>query len=139
MKQKLLRLLQRPVARYVFIGGSVYLFELIVIVIAQALGSSSVKAVAISFILGTLVSFLLQKFVTFGDKRTHHKIILPQLIAVCLLVGWNFSFTVLFTKVFTDTLPAVVSRTIALLITTIWNFYLYKTHIFKSTTLPTVD
>ena len=28
--------------------------------------------------------------------------------------------------------PAVVTRTIALAITTIWNFYLYKTRIFKN-------
>ena len=129
--QKLKQLLQRPGYRYLIIGGSVYVFELVVIVVAQALGASPVWAVAISFCLGTLVSFFLQKLITFGDKRMHHRVLLPQLIATTLLVLWNLGFSVLLTKLLQHHLPAVVSRTLALGITTIWNFYLYKTRIFK--------
>jgi len=118
--------------RYVVVGGSVYVFELAAIVVAQAWGASSVWAVALSYWLGTLVSFGLQKFVTFGDKRLHHKILIPQFIATCLLVLFNFGFTVLVTKLLSPPLPAMGSRTIALGITVIWNFYLYKTKIFKT-------
>jgi putative flippase GtrA len=128
----LLKLLEKPGYRYLLVGGSVYAFELAVIIIAQLLGASAVVAVAISFCLGTLTSFILQKLITFRDKRMHHKVVLPQLAATCLLVVFNFSFTLLVTKQFQHHLPAVVSRTIALLITTIWNFYLYKTRIFKT-------
>src|SRR5262249_50239918 len=122
-------LLQRPGYRYLIIGGSVYVFELIVIVAAQQLGASAPWAVAISFCLGTLVSFWLQKLVTFGDKRLYHRVVIPQLIAVAALVLWNLGFSVALTKLLEDRLPAVVSRTIALGLTTIWNFYLYKTRI----------
>ena len=132
MKTKLKSLLARPGYRYLIIGGSVYLLELVVIVIAQQLGTSAVVAVGLSFWIGLSVSFLLQKLVTFSDKRMHHKILLPQLIAFSLLVLFNFSFTVLATKLLSPTLPAVVVRTLALGTTTIWNFYLYKTRIFKS-------
>jgi putative flippase GtrA len=138
MKAKLQELLQRPGIRYLLVGGSVYVFELAVIVVAQLLGAGAVLAVAISFILGTAVSFLLQKFVTFGDKRTHHKIVIPQLLATCALVVFNFGFTILVTKLLEHHLPAVVTRTIALLITTLWNFYLYKTRIFNRQA-PLVD
>ncbi len=124
-------LLKKPAARYLVIGGSVYLFELIVIIIAQRLGASAVAAVAYSFTLGTIVSFGLQKFVTFSDNRTHHKIIIPQMLATAALVLFNFGFTLLVAKLLVTIAPAVVSRTIALVITTIWNFYLYKTRIFK--------
>lgn len=124
-------MLQRPGYRYLIIGGSVYVFELVVIVAAQAVGASPVWAVAISFCLGTFVSFFLQKLVTFGDKRMHHRILIPQMIATALLILWNLSFSVLLTKLLQHHLPAVVTRTLALAITTIWNFYLYKTHIFK--------
>ncbi|MDB5166618.1 MAG: hypothetical protein JWM37_690 [Candidatus Saccharibacteria bacterium] len=117
--------------RYLVVGGSVYVFELAVIVAAQQIGASSVWAVAWSFILGTLLSFILQKFVTFGDKRTHHKVVLAQLVAVGLLVLFNFGFTLLVTRVLSPPLPAVVSRTLALAVTVIWNYYLYKTRIFK--------
>lgn len=124
--------LKRPGIRYLFIGGTVYLFELAVIVIAQSLGASAVWAVAISYCLGTTVSFFLQKLVTFGDKRMHHRILIPQLIATALLILWNLGISILLTKLLESYVPAVVTRTIAILITTIWNFYLYKTRIFKN-------
>ena len=131
MSVKLRELLKKPGYRYLIIGGSIYVLELAIIVIAQWLGASAVWAVAISFCLGTLVSFFLQKLVTFGDKRMHHKILIPQMAATGLLILWNLGFSVLVTKLLQKHLPAVATRTIALAITTIWNFYLYKTRIFK--------
>ena len=125
-------LLARPGYRYIVIGGSVYLLELVVIVAAQKLGSSAVVAVSLSFWVGLSVSFLLQKLVTFSDKRMSRKILLPQLFAFCVLVLFNFGFTVLVTKLLAPPVPAVITRTIALGTTTIWNFYLYKTRIFKT-------
>jgi len=117
--------------RYVVIGISVYIFELLVIAIAQHQGASAVVAVALSFWLGWMVSFLLQKFIAFEDSRTHKKVLLPQILAYSALVLFNFGFTVLVTKLLQDFIPAVATRTLALGITTIWNFYLYKTRIFK--------
>jgi putative flippase GtrA len=136
MKVSLKGLLKTPGGRYLVIGGSVYILELAVIVIAQQLGASAVLAVGLSFWLGLIVSFGLQKLVTFGDKRLHHKVLLPQIIAFSLLVIFNFCFTLLVTKLLSDTIPAVATRTIALAITTIWNFYLYKTRIFKTDDNP---
>ncbi|HUB93189.1 MAG TPA: GtrA family protein [Verrucomicrobiae bacterium] len=125
-------LLAKPGFRYLFIGGTVYLFELAVIVLAQqAYHTSALWAVAIAYCLGTTVSFFLQKLVTFGDTRFHHRILIPQMIATALLVLWNFLFSLLVTRVLQHHAPAVVTRTVALAITTIWNFYLYKTRIFK--------
>jgi putative flippase GtrA len=119
--------------RYLVVGVSVYLFELLVIVVAQRQWhASSVVAVGLSFWLGLMVSFGLQKFVTFGDKRTHHRIVLAQLATVSLLVVFNFGFTLLLTKLLSGVVPAVICRTLALGMTTIWNFYLYKTRIFKT-------
>ena len=133
MIPKTKRLLKKHAVRYLLVGGSVYVFELVIIIVAQAFGANDVLAVAISFTFGTLVSFLLQKFITFGDKRTHRKVITLQFLATCLLVVFNFGFTLLIAKLFMNIVPAVISRTIALALTTLWNFYLYKTRIFKST------
>ncbi len=130
--ERIKALLARPVGRYLIIGGTVYVFELAVIFAAQALGASAVWAVAISFCLGTIVSFFLQKLVTFGDKRMQHKVVGLQFAAVCALVAWNFTFSVVLTKLLENVMPAVVTRTLALGVTTIWNFYLYKTRIFKN-------
>ncbi len=130
------QLLNRPLVRYLIVGGSVYVFEIAVIVIAQAQGASAVAAVTISYCLGTLLAFLFQKFVTFGDKRVHHRVVIPQLLATCALVAWNLAFTLLLTRLLDHILPTVVTRTIAIAVTTLWNFYLYRTRIFKSTDNP---
>jgi putative flippase GtrA len=106
------------------VGGSVYVFEMAVIFLAQGLGATPVWAVTLSYALGTLLAFLLQKFVTFGDKRVHHRILIPQLLATCALVAWNLLFTVLLTKLFENMLPTVVTRTAAIAITTLWNFFI---------------
>jgi len=123
-------MLQKRSVRYLIVGGAVYLLELWIIVVAQQRGATPTEAVAISFTAGLIVSFFLQKIVTFGDKRMHHKVVLRQAIAVGLLVVWNLCFTVLLTRLLQSVVPPTVTRTIALLITTIWNFYLYKTRIF---------
>jgi putative flippase GtrA len=136
MKSGVQALLQKPGYRYLIVGGSVYALELIVIIVAQQLGSSAVVAVGLSFWVGLVVSFGLQKLVTFGDKRTHHKVLLPQIMAFSLLVAFNFGFTILVTKLLQHQLPAVVTRTLALGVTTIWNFYLYRTRIFKTDADP---
>jgi putative flippase GtrA len=131
MKAKLSKFLNTPGGRYLIIGGSIYVFELIVIAVAQKMGASAVVAVGLSFWLGLIISFILQKAVTFGDKRMHQRILIPQLLAFSLLVLWNFGFTLAVTKLLT-VFPPTVTRTLSLGITTIWNFYLYKTRIFKT-------
>ena len=138
MIQTVIALLKRPGIRYLIVGGSVYVFELVVIYTAQHNGASAVVAVGLSFWLGLIVSFGLQKLVTFSDRRMHHKVLIPQIVAVTLLVLFNFGFTIVVTKLLADHIPAVISRTIALAITTIWNFYLYRTRIFK-TDDPIID
>lgn len=130
MLSKVLKRLSPAMRRYLIVGISVYIFELVVIVVAVKAGASNVIAVGISFWAGLLVSFFLQKLVTFGDKRMHHRILLPQIVAVTLLVLFNFGFTLLVTKLLQSIVPAVITRTLALGITTIWNFYLYRTRIF---------
>ena len=110
-------LLRKKMIRYLIVGGLVYVFELWIIVWAQYHGATPTEAVALSFTLGLIVSFFLQKLFTFGDKRMHQKIVLRQAFAVGLLVVWNLCFTVIITKAVQSFMPATVARTIALLIT----------------------
>lgn len=123
--------LSRRTKRYLVIGVAVYLFELTVIIVAQLFGASAVLAVALSFWLGLATSFGLQKFVTFEDHRTRPKILLPQIAAYCLLVLFNFGFTVLMARLLENHLPTWLIRSGALATTTIWNYYLYRTRIFS--------
>jgi putative flippase GtrA len=123
--------LPKRTRHYLIIGFSVYIFELIIIFVAQWLGASNLLAVGLSFWLGMLLSFGLQKIVTFQDKRLQHRILIPQLIAYSILVLGNFSFTLFITHLLGGVISPAVSRTLALGITTIWNFYFYKTKVFN--------
>lgn len=132
LQKKLRSMLHRPLYRYLIVGSSVYLFELIIIFGSLAMGASNLVAVSLSFWLGLILSFWLQKIVAFNDKRLSHKVLVPQIVAVCVLVGWNYGFTLFVTSFLAPAVPAAISRTVALLVTTTWNFYLYKTRIFKT-------
>ena len=132
MVAKVQSLFKKPGYRYMVVGVSVYLLEMLVILGAQKLGANSVFAVGIGFCVGLVVSFTLQKFVAFGDKQMKRKILLPQIVAFALLVLFNFGFTLGFVWLVNGFMAAVIARTIALGVTTIWNFYLYKTRIFKA-------
>lgn len=139
MTFKIRTFVKTTTGRYIIIGLSVYVLELAAIIISQRLGASTIVAVAISFWIGLLVSFFLQKIVTFNDKRMHHKVLLPQLIAVVCLVFFNFGFTILVTRLLRGHLPAVIIRTFVLGITTLWNFYIYRTRIFKNEDFHPID
>ena len=133
------RFLRTTQGRYIMVGGSVYVFELAVIYIAEHFGAGQLVAVGLSFWLGLIVSFALQKVVTFQDKRTHHKVVVPQFLAVCALVLFNFGFTILVTELVGDKLPTAVTRTVVLGITTLWNFKLYKSRIFSPQETVPID
>lgn len=124
-------LLGRREARYGIVGATVYGLELAVIFGAQAAGLGVAAAVGVSYVVGLTVSFLLQKLFAFGDKRMHKKIVFWQAVAVGALVIWNFCFTVAAAFALQHVLPAAAIRTIALLVTTLWNYYIYKTYIFR--------
>lgn len=132
MRKTLQVMLRQPLYRYILVGGSVYIIEVGIILLAEHMGASSVLAVGISFWIGLILSFIFQKFVAFGDKRTRRRVLISQVAMVAALVLFNFGFTLLVVKVCSPRVPAVASRTAALGVTTLWNFYLYKTKIFKT-------
>jgi len=123
--------LHTPLSRYVLVGGATFLLELAIIVIAQYLGARPVIAVGISFWFGLVTSFILQKVFSFEDRRTRHKVLIPQVVAFSALVAFNFAFTIFVTDLLQHALPVLLVRTLAVGITTLWNFYLYKTRIFN--------
>ena len=131
MKSLVLAIYSDRRVRYLVIGGGAFLVELVVLFSAQAAGAPGTLAVAISFIIGTAVSFLLQKVIAFKDKRFHKKIVLSQVFLYAALVAFNFAFTVLVVWLLEGYFPVALIRTAALAITVIWNYYLYKTWIFN--------
>jgi putative flippase GtrA len=117
----------RQLVRYLVVGGVAYLFEMLCLVgLRRGLHLSDVAAVAISFWLGLILAFVLQKFIAFEnyDRRLH--IVGKQMFFYGLLVGWNYLFTLLVVDRLAQDLSVYGARTLAILLITSWNFIMYR-------------
>ncbi len=113
--------------RYLFSGGVAYITEMASLVMfREALGLSPVAAVAISFWVGFVAAFLLQKLVTFKNyERAVHRLA-KQMGGYGLLTVWNYAFTLLLARLFARTTSIFVIRTGTIAIITLWNFFVYQ-------------
>lgn len=122
---------KKPIIRYLVAGGSSYAIELLAIYGLITAGTSKVAAVAVAFWIGFAVSFILQKLYAFEDRRSSKKRAATQIIMYALLVAVNYSFTLATAYALSPILGIFAARTIALIITTAWNFVVYKKIIFS--------
>ncbi|MDB5179813.1 MAG: putative rane protein [Candidatus Saccharibacteria bacterium] len=128
------KLAQHQIIRYLFIGGLSYAIEISVLFsLNQILHIQPTISVAISFWVGFIVAYTLQKIITFQNKEKSRRAIAKQLIGYSLLVLWNYTFTLLVVEFFHNNIPVVILRTMVIIITTLWNYALYKV-LFKATT-----
>jgi putative flippase GtrA len=109
------------------VGGFSYGVEMAVLfVFRKGLHWSPITSVAISFWIGLIVAFILQKYVTFKNRDKRPRTIANQIVGHGALVAWNYVFTLALVKVFVPTLSVFIVRTLAIMIITIWNFAAYK-------------
>lgn len=128
------KLSQHRLVRYIFIGGISYVIEVIALFffsITLSLGPAI--GVAISFWIGLIASFLLQKIFAFQDKAMRKSHLAKQIISYATLVVFNYIFTIYTVSALAPHIGLFVSRTLVLLITTAWNFLIYSKVIFKRT------
>ncbi len=97
--------------------------------LASVLGIYYLGAVVISYSLGFISNFFLNKYWTFKKKENT----LPQLFKFCLLGGINLLATMFFMYLLTSllTVPSLVSRGIVFVLVAGWNFIIYKHIIYK--------
>lgn len=134
MIDKLVQLVkEKTVLRYIAIGGTSYVIELsALLTLTKLFHLNPIIAVGISFWIGLITSFFLQKFFAFSNKTIQAKQLLSQSIMYGVLVLVNYLFTLWFVGVFNSITGLVVSRTIALIITTFWNYFVYKYILFPT-------
>jgi putative flippase GtrA len=133
------KLLESTLVKYVITGGGSYAIELSTIVGLKAAHLSNTQAVAISFWVGLVVSFVLQKLITFKDKSTDKNQLGRQVGLYMVLVGFNYLFTLGVIALLSNKMSVFISRTLALICTTVLNYYVYKKHIFKAKDLDPFD
>jgi putative flippase GtrA len=117
----------KKLIRYILVGGSVYLVEMFaLLVLENFLNFSPLSSVAISFWIGFLLAFILQKLFTFGNSDIKHKTVAIQMVKYSLLVLWNYAFSLLMVKLLSFAVATIFIRTISIAIMTIWNFVIYN-------------
>lgn len=118
--------------RYLVAGGLSFVFELtILLILNRVFNLSGEVSTAIAFWFGFVAAFILQKLLAFKDYEKTIKNISKQIFAYSLLVIFNYIFTITIVALSGEDM-LIVSRVIAIMLTTIWNFVLYKKVIFKN-------
>lgn len=129
---KLKQIASHTIIRYLVIGGFSYSIELGLLISLIRWGHiSRLLSTAIAFWLGLVVAFVLQKLLAFQDYRREKRLLQKQGLMYGILVVFNCGFTLLVVGFFLKDQAVVVSRSLALLTTTVWNFFIYKHVIFK--------
>lgn len=127
------RLLKQSIVRYLLVGATAFVAEYTSFYFMYfSLNLPLYGANSLSFILGLTTSFTLNKVWTFGNsdhtKRTTHQLGLYislafiNLLLTNILVGW---------LVYSG-LSAGISKLAAMIITSLWNFVIYRQIIFKT-------
>ena len=117
--------------RYIIVGGTSYAIELsVLLLLVRVFDFNTTLAVSIGFWLGLVISFLLQKFLAFKNTDTRARRLTIQTVYYALLVLFNYSFTLLFVHLLEPFIDLSIARTLALIITTAWNYIIYKKVIF---------
>ena len=122
----MIKKLDPKLIRYVIVGGTAYLIEMATMLgLKDGAKFSSIKSVAISYWVGLVVAFLLQKIVTFKnhDRRVH--ILAKQIVIYALLVVFNYLVTLIAVKLLTPRISVFVVRTAVIALGTIWNYFIY--------------
>ena len=128
------KLAQHQIIRYLFVGGFSFVIEITLLyILSRTFHISAAISVTISFWVGFIVAYVLQKLVAFQNKEKSRRVITIQIIGYSLLVLWNYGFTILVVELFHSSVSVVVLRTIVIAITTVWNYALYK-KLFKVAT-----
>jgi putative flippase GtrA len=130
-----LRMTKNRLPRYVIVGACAYTAEMISLYgLIKVASFTPITAVAVSFWIGFIVAFMLQKLITFKNYEKKPRALVRQLVLYGLLVVWNYGFTLLVVALLTPMLSAFVARTGAIVAIATWNFIIYR-HIFKTKSL----
>ncbi|UTX51392.1 GtrA family protein [Candidatus Saccharibacteria bacterium TM7i] len=133
MKTLIKTLLANTAIRYLLVGGFSFVFEIFVLwLLSERLSTTTTVAVGVSFWIGLIASFLLQKFFAFNSGNSKKEKVFKEVFFYAVLVLFNYLFTLIFVAYFTPLIDNIyITRGVALAITVIWNFFVYKYIIFS--------
>jgi putative flippase GtrA len=102
-----------------------------IFILKNRFNQSDLRSVAMSFWLGLIFAFIAQKLLTYKNRSSDLKTLSKQMTGYLLLVLWNYLFTLSAVKLLSNTFPVMITRTLVILLVTIWNYQIYR-HLFKN-------
>ncbi|MDO5083877.1 MAG: GtrA family protein [Arachnia propionica] len=127
----LVSLWRNTILRYVGVGGLAFVVDLVVtVVLRDHLGIALWLAVACGYWAGFVVNFTLQRSFAFQGGRN----IGASLVKYLMLVGFNWAATTLVMQLLVEGLgvPTAVAKILCTLMTTVWNYPLYRFLVFPT-------
>lgn len=114
--------------KYIIIGGTSALCELLLFTIFQVLGIGIFISNISSVIVATIINYLLNKSWAFKSKKGSIK----SLVLYISLFIFNITFSSQFIIFLSNAgVQSIVAKFISMILITCWNFVLYKKIIFK--------
>src|SRR6266568_620176 len=135
MKRLLKQAAETLIVRYIIVGGTAYCFELSsLLAIVDLLHQSITLGTAISYWIGLGIAFGMQKVIAFRNYDREVKALTKQGLIYGVLTIWNYFFTIAAVNLFGPHY-LIESRTAALIVMSLWNYWIYKKFIFPKDTL----
>ena len=119
--------------RYAFVGSSAFTVEFLSFcLLYYVIHFAATPANAISFLVGLMTSFLLNRVWTFAHERGYRKHMSHQLVLYGLVATVNLLLTVLLLKIFQHSgFDIRISKLATMILTSGWNYLIFKLVIFK--------
>jgi len=115
-------------SKYIIIGGTSALCELLLFTIFQVLGIGIFISNISSVIIATIINYLLNKSWAFKSKKSSIK----SLVLYISLFIFNITFSSQFIIILSNKgIQSIIAKLISMILITCWNFVLYKKIIFK--------
>lgn len=115
-------------SKYIIIGGTSAICELLLFTIFDMLEISIVISNISSVIIATIINYLLNKFWAFKSQKASIK----SLVLYIALFIFNIIFSSQFIVFVSNAgVNGIVAKLISMILITCWNFVLYKKVIFK--------
>ncbi len=132
MIRKAKQLVTKSLVKYLVVGVSAFVVEyLTFLVLYKAVLMPVIVSNGLSFLTGLLTSFSLNRIWTFNAKQHQHTKS-RQLQMYVLLAAVNLLLTILLVQVFIAIgIAPGISKLVAMVATSCWNFVLFKLAIFK--------
>jgi len=127
-------LYQHSFVRYVFVGGSTFVIDFVLLVLLHGhLDINLQIATTVSYWTAIAYNFTLNRQWTFSasDKVNFSKHITLYLI----LLGFNYLFTLAFVSIVSNYINYALSKILAVIPQISWTYYIYKVHIFNKESL----